>query len=159
MTTAPTQLTSKGTSAPTVVFPPGRRGWVFYDALCPLCLNLLDRVGPVFRLRGFEFVPLQEPWAADTLGVSEAELRREMKLRLGDGRIVGGVDAWCEMGSAVWWLWPVAFLLRLPGIGRLARAACRWLAGNRYCLSGVCGLPTGHKRRIHHAATTFLELP
>ncbi len=141
------------------LLPAGRAGLVFYDAFCPLCLNLLARVGAIFRRRGFEFVPLQEPWVADALAMTEAEIRREMKLRLADGLIVGGIDAWRELARAVWWLWPVGVLLGVPGVGRLARAAYRWLAGNRHCLSGICGLPARHELRKHHAATTFLELP
>ncbi len=135
------------------------RGRVFYDATCPLCLRTLERFGPIFRHRGFTFVPLQEVWVAADLGIPAVELRREMKLQLADGRVVGGVDAWIELGRTVWWLLPLAAILTLPGIGALARAGYRWLARNRHCLSGVCGLelPAGH--RPHHAATTFLELP
>lgn len=141
------------------LLPVCRAGLVFYDAFCPLCLNLLERLGPIFRRRGFEFVPLQEPWVAEALAMTEAEIRREMKLQLADGRIVGGIDAWRELARVVWWLWPVGVLLGVPGVGRLARAGYLWLAGNRYCLSGICGLPARHELRKHHAATTFLELP
>lgn len=150
-----TETTDNNGTAITTEF----RGRVFYDATCPLCLRTLDRFGPIFLRRGFAFVPLQSTWVTADLGITAGELRREMKLQLADGRVVGGVDAWIELGRTVWWLVPGAALLKLPGLGTLARAGYRWLARNRHCLSGVCGLevPAGH--RPHHAATTFLELP
>jgi predicted DCC family thiol-disulfide oxidoreductase YuxK len=152
-------VTTETTDNNGVAITPKQRGRVFYDATCPLCRQSLERLGPIFRRRGFAFVTLQESWVAADLGLTAIELRREMKLQLADGRVVGGVDAWIELGRAVWWLAPGAALLKLPGIGALARAGYRWLARNRHCLSGICGLemPVGH--RPHHAATTFLELP
>jgi predicted DCC family thiol-disulfide oxidoreductase YuxK len=139
-------------------FPPGCRGWVFYDALCPICLATLRRWVGLFRSRGFEFAPIQDEWVRRVLGLALGELPPEMKLLLKDGRLLGGVDAVREMSRTVWWLWPLAVLSGWPGLRTLAGRAYRWIASNRYCLGDVCPLPRRH-RVPHHAATTFLELP
>ena len=135
------------------------RGEVYFDATCPLCLSLLARFGDRFRRGGFRFVPLDTPGVADTLGVSAAELSRTMHLRLAGGEVLKGVEAWRELFRAVAWLRPLAGLLGWPGLNGLARAGYRWLAANRHCLSGVCGLPKGFAVHQPHRATTFLELP
>ena len=135
------------------------KGEVYFDPVCPLCLGILDRLGDRFRQAGFRFVPLDTPGVADALGVAPAELNRTMHLRLTEGGVHTGVDAWRELFRAVGWLRPLAGLLGWPGINGVARAAYRWRAANRHCLSGVSGLPHGFKVHHPHRATTFLELP
>jgi predicted DCC family thiol-disulfide oxidoreductase YuxK len=137
---------------------PGR-GEVYFDATCPLCLSLLARFGERFRGAGFTFVPLDTPGVAEAQGVSEAGLGRTMHLRPKGGGVVTGVEAWRELFRAVPWMRALAGLLGWPGINGLARAGYRWLATNRRCLSGVCGLPKGLAVHQPHRATTFLELP
>ena len=137
----------------------GRRGEVFYDAHCPLCVGLLMRLGHTFRRRGFLFLPLDTPGVAKGLGVSAAELNRTMHMRLADGRVVMGVEAWRELFRAVAWLRPLAVLLGVPGIHALAGAAYGWLAANRHCLCGACRMARNRLPHPPHRATTFLELP
>ncbi|HRI12377.1 MAG TPA: DUF393 domain-containing protein [Verrucomicrobiota bacterium] len=139
-------------------FPGTQRGWVFYDAVCPVCVSIVDRMGALFRRRGFEFVPLQESWVAPALAVTPAELRREMKLRRHDGIVVGGAAAWRELGKSVWWLWPLVTAAGWPGFRWLADVTYRWVAEHRYCLGEVCHVPKEPKDRPHHT-TGFLELP
>lgn len=137
----------------------GRRGEVFYDAHCPFCVWLLMRFGHTFRRRGFLFLPLDTPGVAENLGISPVELNRTMHLRLADGRVVTGVDAWRELFRAVTWLRPLAALLGVPGTYALACAAYRWLAANRHCLGGNCRMAPSRPPHPPHRATTFLELP
>lgn len=139
--------------------PMPRRGWVFYDGICPVCRASVDRWGRTLRLRGFGFATLQTDWVRQLLGLLPGELPGEMKLLLHDGAQHGGVDALIAMGRTIWWLWPLAFVARCPGINALARAGYRWIAVNRYCLGDVCTLPKRDARRPRHALTTFLELP
>lgn len=140
-------------------FPGDRRGWVFYDGICPVCVSIISRMGNLFRRRGFEFVPLQEPWVAATLAISPEELRREMKMRRHDGRILGGANAWRELGRSVWWLRPLVMAAGWPGFRWLADAAYRWVAANRYCLAGVCPAPRSPATAHHHGPANVLELP
>ena len=133
------------------------RGEVFYDADCAICVRGVTRWAGLFERRGFRWLPLQTPGAPARVGASEAELRAEMKLRLAGGRVLGGVDAWAGLFRSVWWLWPVGILIGLPGIRPSGAAAYRWLARNRYCLSGACELHRSPS--IHHRHAAFFELP
>ena len=138
------------------------RGWVFYDGECQFCVRGATRWGDLFARRGFQWLPLQTPGATERLGMMEAALREEMKLLRADGRIFGGVDAWAVLFCSVWWLWPVGMLLSLPGGRWFGGISYRWVARNRYCLSGSCELPNHHhldQSQTHPRHRAFLELP
>jgi len=113
------------------------RGEVFYDGDCAMCSRGAARWGGLFARHGFRGLPLQTPGTAARTGASDAELRAEMKLLLADGRVVGGAHAWAVLFRSVWWLWPLGVLIGLPGLRVLSAAAYRWIARNRYCISGT----------------------
>ncbi len=121
--------------------PAGAVGWLYYDGSCGLCRSARSRWERVFRRRGFVWLPLQTPGTAELLGVSEEELRREIKLRLPDGRVLGGMDAVRFLMRSLWWLWLPGVLAGAPGIRCLAAAVYRQVARNRQRLSAVCRLP------------------
>ena len=131
-------------------------GWIYYDAECPFCVRGVMRCREVFGRRGFQWLPLQTAGVADELRVTEADLRMEMKLLLADGRIAGGVAAWLILFRSVWWLWPIAIFLGLPGIRTIAHHAYAWIARNRYCLGGACRV---RERNRKHRHGVFFELP
>lgn len=133
------------------------RGEVFYDADCAICSRVTTRWGGLFERRGFRWTPLQTPDAATRIGASDAELSAEMKLRLANGRVLGGADAWAILFRSVWWLWPIGVLIGLPGIRFLSAAIYRWIARNRYCLSGACELR--NHPPTHHRHAAFFEMP
>ncbi len=132
----------------------GCRGEVFYDAECPFCRRGVKSFGPFFTRRGFRWLPMQTPGTTARLKVTEAELRREMKLLRADGKLLGGIDAWICLLQSAWWLWPLGLFLELPGIHLLADLTYRWIARNRYCLGGHCSVRSTPSR--HQA---FFELP
>lgn len=134
----------------------GRRGSIFYDLECPVCRRGRKVWGEIFDRRGFEWLPLQSPGAADRLGLPETALLEEMKLRLPDGQVIGGIDSWIVLFRSVWWLWPLGALLSLPGFHALGGGCYRWIARNRYCFGGKCGL--GPKQR-YRRKIPFLDLP
>jgi len=136
-----------------------RRGWVLYDARCPLCLASVRRWGPALRRRGYAFAGLQEEWVRLRLGLQPGGVPPEMKLLRTDGSVLGGFDAVVHLMQALWWLAPLAALARLPGIHTLGCGVYRWIAENRSCLGDVCPLPPPVTRRRHAGITTFLELP
>jgi len=119
------------------------RGWIFFDADCRACVTGRERLGAMFESRGYRWLPLQTPGAAARLGVSETELRAEMRLQLADGQVFGGIDTWVHLWRSVWWLWPLGVLASLPGVHSLAGALYRWVARNRYCFSGRCVVTKG----------------
>lgn len=133
------------------------RGWIFYDGDCAFCVRAATRWGAVFARRGFRWLPMQTPGTAASLGLSEAAVRTEMTLRLADGRVRGGVEAWVILFRAVWWMWPLGGLIGLPGLRTLSGAVYRWIARHRYCISGAGGLRRHSPSHHRHAA--FLEMP
>jgi predicted DCC family thiol-disulfide oxidoreductase YuxK len=134
----------------------GIRGWIFYDADCPICLRGRRVWGEIFDRRGFEWLPLQTPDVVGRLGLSEAALLEEMKVQLPDGQVLGGIDSWVVLFRSVWWLWPIGFILSLPGFHALGQRSYRWLARNRYCLGGKCSVRVKPRRR---RTIPFLDLP
>jgi predicted DCC family thiol-disulfide oxidoreductase YuxK len=117
------------------------RGWIFYDAECAACVAGRNRTGGLFESRGFRWVPLQTPSAAERLGVYAAAFDTRMHLLTGDGLVRHNADAFGVLCRSVWWLWPLGALLLVPGFRGLARLSYDWFARNRYCIGGRCQLP------------------
>jgi predicted DCC family thiol-disulfide oxidoreductase YuxK len=109
------------------------RGWVFYDARCALCSASAARFRRALARRGFRLVP--------------SGLWPEMRLLTADGHTLGGADAVLYLARRILWAWPVWALAQLPGMQRVYRAAYRWIAAHRYCLSGACALPPQTTRK------------
>ncbi len=126
-------------------------GWIFFDAECRLCVEGRRRWGRIFERRGFIWLPLQTPGTAERLGVTAEQLLAEMWVLPAGGLPLNGVAAWIALMQQVRWLRPLAAVLGLPGIKRLAQAAYRWIARNRYCIAGRC-----EPRRTHRV---FFEWP
>lgn len=117
------------------------RPTIFYDASCGLCSAGERRFGRLVERRGFELVPLQEPWVAELLGLARGQVPDEMKLRTHEGQILGGVGAFIYISRFIWWATPLALLARVPGVLPVLRWMYRRLASNRYRISGRCSLP------------------
>jgi predicted DCC family thiol-disulfide oxidoreductase YuxK len=111
----------------------------------------------VFVKRGFRWLPMQTPGTALRLGMSEKELQSEMKVRLADGRVLGGVDAWASLLRSVWWLWPPGVLVGLPGVRTVSGMLYRSIARNRYRISKTCGLP--NRLSSHRRHEVFFTMP
>jgi predicted DCC family thiol-disulfide oxidoreductase YuxK len=75
------------------------------------------------------------------LGLKPNEPLVEMKLLVNDKTIYGGAEALVQIARRIWWAWPLFTLAQLPGAMFLLRANYRWVAANRYCLSGKCSIP------------------
>ncbi len=125
-------------------------GRLYYDGACSFCDRWVKRLGFIARQGGFETMPFQTENARRDLNLAEGELPNEMKLRLADGVVVGGVDALIAMAQAVWWIAPLGWLMRLPGLNAITWWCYRWIAANRYCFSGKCrvddGVPGNHSK-------------
>ena len=133
-------------------------GWIFFDAECRFCVAYRRRWGRIFEHRGFVWLPLQTAGAAERLGITDQELRAEMWLQRADGRKFGGVNAWAVLLRRVWWLWPLGFVLALPGFNAAGRGFYRWIAKNRQCLGGACTVPShGKTKRPRHSV--FCQFP
>ena len=124
------------------------RGWIFYDAACAFCVRGRRRVGRLFEARGFDWFPLQTHGAAARLGVTESAFDLRMHLLTADGRVLHNADALGVLCRSVWWLWPLGFLLLVPGFRELGRLAYDWFARNRYCVGGACGVDPKARGRV-----------
>ena len=136
-------------------------GCLFYDGECPLCRDAARRAAGILNRHGIDLRPLQSPGAREMLGLRQAELLRETRLLLADGRSFGGADAVLEIARRIWWASPLWLLSLVPGAKSILRSLYRVIAANRHCVDGVCKLPVRTRRagRPHHRHSAFLELP
>ncbi|MDB6064422.1 MAG: putative thiol-disulfide oxidoreductase [Pedosphaera sp.] len=137
------------------------KGWVFYDANCPLCLGWADRTHGILGRRGYHLVPLQAAWVRARLVMKETEPLSEMKLLASDGRIYGGADALIQLARSIWYAAPLYALAQFPGLKPFLRSIYRRVAARRNCLGGHCAIGTLHhgSNARRHITTTFFEFP
>jgi len=110
------------------------RGWILYDADCPMCRDQMKRFAKTFTSRGFAFAPLQ-------LGLKPGQRPTEMRLRTIDGRDFGGADAVLHLAGFVRWGRPLRWFAKLPGGKKVLRRIYREIACRRSCDNGACLLP------------------
>lgn len=100
-----------------------------------------------------------QPWLAGAVEVQAWQRMPERLARLGlsaedamtqlwyaapDGQLCGGAAAVNAALSWVWWLRPLTWLYRLPGLAWLEERVYRWVAANRSRLPGStpsCAIP------------------
>ncbi len=140
---APADLTDLGFSGQSE--PPSnskRRGWIFYDGQCRYCVAAARRFDPIFRRKGFEFVPLQAPWVQRQLGLDAGAPLDEMKVLTVSGLCFGGADSLIFLARQVWWGWPLRLIAPLPGMRSLLRSGYQWIAAHRGCNQAGCASST-----------------
>ena len=123
------------------------RGWVLYDGHCPICRAGARRLACIAGGRGYRLRPLQLRWVQAELDTRTEPIRDEMLLLLPDGRLLGGVDVYTHLGFRIWWAWPLAAIVSLPGIHWLAGKVYAWIAANRYRFTRAC---EGDQCRVGH---------
>jgi predicted DCC family thiol-disulfide oxidoreductase YuxK len=114
---------------------PAARGWIGYDAECAFCQGWVRRWGPRLTPRGFVFTPLEEAFWRTRLALPPGGIPEEVKLLLADGRLLGGAEAILFLARTIWWLAPLAWAMRLPGLFALTSAIYRRIARHRHRLS------------------------
>jgi predicted DCC family thiol-disulfide oxidoreductase YuxK len=110
------------------------RGWILYDAECPMCRNMMRRFEKTLTSRGFAFAPLQ-------LELEPAARPTEMRVRTANGREFGGADAVLYLAGFVWWSRPLRWFAKLPGAKGLLDRIYREIASRRSCDGCACLLP------------------
>lgn len=123
------------------------KGWILYDAECPFCLRLARCFKWGLLRHRFEPLPLQTPWVRARLGLTNKQLRAEMRFLRADGRLFGGGDALLEISRHLWWTWPLALAGRVSVVMKLIRLVYRCVARNRPCAHGTCSRPAPAIRR------------
>jgi predicted DCC family thiol-disulfide oxidoreductase YuxK len=114
------------------------KGWLFFDAECGFCIRIARWVAPILERRGFGVAPLQDPRVGALLGMSRQELLLELRFLLSGGRQFGGADAVLGVAREIWWLRPVVWLSRSPGVLPLLHEGYRWIAARRRCSASAC---------------------
>lgn len=114
------------------------RGWLFFDADCGFCTRIACWLLPILAKRGLGVAPLQDPRVGALLGLSGAELLREMRFLLSDGSQYGGADAAMALAREIWWARPLVGLSKVPHMMDLLRHAYRWVAAQRRCSAEAC---------------------
>jgi predicted DCC family thiol-disulfide oxidoreductase YuxK len=114
------------------------KGWLFFDADCGFCTRIARWVAPVLARRKFGVAPLQDPRVSALLNLSGAELLREMRVLFSDGSHYGGADAIVALAGQIWWVRPLVWLSKIPGVMKLLRWGYRGVAARRHCASAGC---------------------
>jgi predicted DCC family thiol-disulfide oxidoreductase YuxK len=114
------------------------RGWLFFDAECGFCTRIARWLAPILEKRSLAVAPLQNPRVAVLLGLTRAELLREMRFLLSDGTQYGGGDAIVAVAREIWWARPLVWLSDVPGALTLLRRGYRWIATRRHCSAAGC---------------------
>jgi predicted DCC family thiol-disulfide oxidoreductase YuxK len=122
------------------------RGWLFFDAECGFCTRIARWLAPILQRRGIGVAPLQDERVGALLGLPKAELMREMRVLLGDGRQYGGTDAGVALAREFWWARPLVWLAAIPGMMDWLRAGYRRIAARRNCSAGSCQATVSGKR-------------
>ena len=118
-----------------------RHRWVFYyDGDCGFCTRMatgLSRTDLLGRLTWTTYQSLEDP----PRGLSWEGLdQAPAYLDTGRGRLHGGFHAFRMLTLRLLPLMPLAPILWLPGVDRVGTAVYRWIARNRYRISG-CRAP------------------
>ena len=117
---------------------------IYYDGECPLCartrlvLTHFD-TRSALAFRTVQAAAAQEPALA---GIAPADLLNTLYSVDRAGRVYTGLATYVRALSAIWYLKPLSWLLRVPGIAQVARRAYNYVAANRLterCTDDNCG--------------------
>jgi predicted DCC family thiol-disulfide oxidoreductase YuxK len=114
------------------------RGWFFFDAECGFCTRIARWAAPILARREIGVAPLQDPRVRALLGLSPAELMREMRVVMADGTYSGDADAAVALAREIWWARPLVWFSRIPGVMSLMRSEYQRIAAGRHCTAKRC---------------------
>jgi len=114
------------------------RGWLFYDAECKFCVRFSRWMAPILERRGMAVAALQDPRVGALLGLSGAELLRELRFLGAEGAHFGGADAILALAREIRWARPIVWLANIPGAVPILHSGYAWFAARRGCAHAVC---------------------
>ena len=114
------------------------RGWLFFDAECRFCTRIARWLAPILARRGLGVAPLEDPRVGALLGMTRAELLKELRFLLSDGTQFGGARAVLAVAREIWWATPLLWLAALPGLMALMDGGYKWVAAKRGCTAEGC---------------------
>ncbi len=123
------QASRYGQSAPVLVL---------WDSHCNLCRSQMRRLKRLDWASQLVFQGIHEYAAANQLSDTRRdELLTQLWVRLPDGRLLGGVDAFRFLSRLLPVLWPMAVALHLPLTGWLWKRLYRLIARHRYMFGRI----------------------
>ena len=114
------------------------RGWLFYDADCGFCTRIARWLARPMKRRQLGVAPLQDPRVTSLLGLPPQELLLAVRYLGPSGSQHSGADAFLAMAREFWWMRPLIWLSRIPGVMAAMHAGYRWVARNRKCTAEQC---------------------
>lgn len=125
---------------------PGRAVLV-YDASCPICRKVMERVRESSDEDAFEFLPCGSEGALGRYpGIRTSDCLRAVHLVLPDGRVLSGAEAAPEIFARIPRYRRAATFLRLPGTRPLAALLYRVFARNRHWIGHLL-FPDASRRK------------
>ena len=115
-------------------------GVVLYDGECGFCSRWVQYWKATLARHGFEIASLDEPWVAEKIAMTRAELLTDIRLLTTDGQLVSGADVYLYVTRQIWWAWLFYAIFSLPGFNWLIHTGYRRFARNRYFISRSCKL-------------------
>ncbi len=122
---------------------------VYFDGACHLCSREIEHYRQKDLERRLRFIDISLPaFSAETEGLDPVQVQRVMHVRLPDGTLVTGVDAFVEIWKVLPGFAGLAKVAKLPGIrlglrvGYQGFAAIRPLLPRRKreCVDGRCAV-------------------
>lgn len=92
---------------------------VFYDGACPLCIREIGLLRRLERGRRVDYMDVSPPDAAEFCPIPQKQLLARFTVKMADGHLVDGAQAFTEVWSQIPWL------IWLRPIGRFPPT--RWL--------------------------------
>ncbi|HEV2699801.1 MAG TPA: DCC1-like thiol-disulfide oxidoreductase family protein [Terriglobales bacterium] len=125
------------------------RGWLFFDGECDFCSRIAAWMEMPMRRRRLAVAPLQDPRVGALLGLSLEELLRAIRYVSSEGGQYSGADALLMLAREFWWLRPLIWIARVPGMRRMMFVAYEGIARRRNCQAQMHGALKGMADENH----------
>ena len=107
-----------------------QKGKVYYDAECKMCQISADILSDSRASEMYELINVHT--ALLPIGMTREDMLEEIYVTLPDGTTYTNADAILHLMMAYWYLKPLAYIGRLPGVIHILRVLYRFIARNRY---------------------------
>lgn len=116
----------------------------FYDGECPLCNRTRIILSHFDSRKRIEFLTVQENADKESIlkDIPKEKLLDNIHAVSANGKIYSGVDVYIKIFNTIWYLKPLSWFMRLPGIYQMSRVIYRTVALNRTtnrCTEDNCG--------------------
>jgi len=116
----------------------------YYDSECPLCIRAMIVIKHLDFRKRIQLLPVQGTWEQDPAlaGMDEQTLLLNIYSVDNKGRVYSGLDTYIKVLANIFYLVPLSWILRLPGIYQIGRKLYNYVALNRTterCTEDNCG--------------------